>query len=352
MSEKKVPPENIAATAESENTEEMAIKKSEDKVIIHTMPKRFYSSSAGSDKSKNVGVIIMIMGVLFLIIIAGVLYFLFLKPNNQATPAATENVVVPVTKKATTTKEEIKTIENQIGDASTTQGSIVENSTTTNNITEPTTIPEVASTTTTETQASSSPTVDVPPAVVENIVAKDTDSDGLTDAEEGLFGTIVNLKDTDGDGYSDLSEVLGLYNPVGTGGIILNPAVDKYVNTKNGYSLYYIKKMTVENVGGSEDSVMFKFSDGQMIQVIVSPNNEKLSIDEWYKKQFSATIIGNQQIIYKKGWTGIMSEDGLTAYLTNPASNNIFTLSYNISVDHTLSYKNIFQMMINSLELK
>jgi|GEM_PF-2462765 hypothetical protein len=39
----------------------------------------------------------------------------------------------------------------------------------------------------------------------------DTDSDGLTNEEEGILGTDINLKDTDNDGLSDYDEVK-LYN--------------------------------------------------------------------------------------------------------------------------------------------
>lgn len=45
----------------------------------------------------------------------------------------------------------------------------------------------------------------------------DSDSDGLTDAEEELYGTDPENPDTDADGYPDGSEVLKGYNPLGSG---------------------------------------------------------------------------------------------------------------------------------------
>lgn len=44
---------------------------------------------------------------------------------------------------------------------------------------------------------------------------QDTDRDGLTDAEELLLGTDINLADSDSDGYSDSVELSNLYNPAG-----------------------------------------------------------------------------------------------------------------------------------------
>jgi hypothetical protein len=47
----------------------------------------------------------------------------------------------------------------------------------------------------------------------QNIV-DDPDQDGLTSAEERLYGTDSSSKDTDGDGYTDGVEVRGGYNPL------------------------------------------------------------------------------------------------------------------------------------------
>jgi protein-disulfide isomerase len=45
----------------------------------------------------------------------------------------------------------------------------------------------------------------------------DTDKDGLTNAQEKLYGTNSNNKDTDGDGFYDGEEVKSGYNPNGSG---------------------------------------------------------------------------------------------------------------------------------------
>lgn len=45
----------------------------------------------------------------------------------------------------------------------------------------------------------------------------DSDSDGLTDKQEALYGTDPKKPDTDGDGYTDGQEVQSGYNPLGPG---------------------------------------------------------------------------------------------------------------------------------------
>jgi len=43
---------------------------------------------------------------------------------------------------------------------------------------------------------------------------KDTDGDGLTDAEEEFYGTDPNNPDTDGDGFSDFEEIVAGTDPL------------------------------------------------------------------------------------------------------------------------------------------
>src|SRR3989339_11557 len=63
-------------------------------------------------------------------------------------------------------------------------------------------------------------------------------------------------------------------------------------------------------------------------------------------------LVKPEQVVSKKGWTGIKSDDGLIVYLMHPMSNNIFVLSYNLGLEATENYKNIFKMMIESLRLE
>ncbi len=51
-------------------------------------------------------------------------------------------------------------------------------------------------------------------STTQNNILLDSDQDGLTDAEEKLYGTNPHNPDTDGDGYSDGAEVKAGYNPL------------------------------------------------------------------------------------------------------------------------------------------
>src|SRR4030042_4912750 len=57
-------------------------------------------------------------------------------------------------------------------------------------------------------------------------IFEDPDQDGLSDDEEGAYGTDVNNRDTDGDGYTDGVEVKSGYDP-------LKPAPGDKIITNN-----------------------------------------------------------------------------------------------------------------------
>lgn len=182
----------------------------------------------------------------------------------------------------------------------------------------------------------------------ESDLIKDSDGDGLTDGEEALLGTISVLSDSDNDGFNDLDEVLSLNNPIGEGIMVINSKIKKYQSSLFNYSFFYPVNWTY-SVLSENNSVIFKISDEKTIQVIAAENPDNLNISEWYGLQVSVKPILPGQRISKNGWSGIMSEDGNNLYLSHPASSRIFVLFYN---DPEMRYKNIFQLVINSFEVK
>ena len=329
--------------------------------VIHTMPKRFLNASGTSPhRAKSMGLIILIGGILVLLIVFALFYY-YIIAKDSAAPAA---ITIPDT---TTAKESPLPPAKNEPDA--TANNPAGNSGAENNINEPaiptSTIqefPDIATssqtpagtaTTSAEQATAPKPVITIPPAATSTgglAASVDTDGDGLYDAEEALLATDPNNPDTDGDGYTDLSELLNLYNPAGTGQLIVNPSIRKYTNATYGYALYYPIAWSINSAAG-DDSIVFQLPGNQFIQIIAQENTGKQSLADWYQATFGVENIADSQQMYKQGWEGIKSPDGLIVYLARPESNYIFTLVYNLGLGDEARYANIFEMMVKSLEL-
>lgn len=325
-------------------------------INIHSMPKRFLNvSSEDQKKAKGAGVLIFIGGGLVLIALSVFLYFYFFDSKESKIPVVdNDNSRVEEKSSGEINKEEVKKEEpdKNSEDKKNDEVSIEkkdekislidENEEDENDSAEVEEISKEATTTIKKIEENKD-------VIVKMKEALDSDNDGLTDIEESILGSNVNNSDSDGDSYSDLSELLGLYNPAGNGGIMTNSAIEKYENGGLGYYIYHPKSWTVNSVG-DDSSIIIKAGNNQFIQIIVQPNKDNKTIGEWYQENIASGKINSNQRIYKQGWSGVKNQDGMIVYLLGK-DNNIFTLSYNLGVNNIVYYKNIFNMMINSLEM-
>lgn len=328
-------------------------------IVAHVMPKRFFPAQPAAKKAKGIGLVVLLGGAIFLIAALAFLYFYFTQSGPEQ-PSGQEKVTMsdqtevtaesqPVTTKETEKKEKETSPETQkgqeAGEATETnqeEGFVI--ATTTEETTASTSKEEVGEATSTKK------IIAAPTTPKEYKIAVDSDGDGLSDKEEVLFDCNVSSKDSDSDGYEDLAEVLNLYNPAGSGQIMVNPNIEKYINSKYSYYLYYPYVWPINEVG-SEDSIIFKLDSNQFIQVIIQPNTKGQTIQEWYKEQMGVEAIKDDQMVYKKGWQAVKSEDGLTFYLAKPNNDNIIIVSHSLGTSDILNYKNVFEMMIKSLEI-
>jgi len=316
-------------------------KEKEPEITVHSMPARYLQANTGAQKAQSTGLLILAGGVVFIIIALVVgYYFLFYKPKSQPIQENQEqakkednlagNSEKPVEEKVETKKENTK-IEKEPAK----EEEIIEE--------------EMAGDEFIEDILMGEEFIEEAPEVLFK-PSFDTDQDGLTDAEEILLGSGINEIDTDGDGFGDLSEILNLYNPNGLGKLVDNVNIEKYINSKYNYYIYYPSIWLVEEAGG-EDSIIFRLGKNQFIQVMIQLNENKQTIEDWYKEQFFTNTLPDGSAVSKGTWAGIKSEDGLIVYLIDPKKENIFIVTYNLGMDNTLYYKSIFEAMINSLEI-
>lgn len=153
-------------------------------------------------------------------------------------------------------------------------------------------------------------TVETPPAP-----EADGDNDGLTNAEETLYGTDPNLADSDADGFSDSVEVINLYNPAGFKPTKLIEAglVKPDTDALGGQVLY----PSVWTRQSGADGVRYLAADGQGVSLQAEDNPSGQSALDWYlTKNPSASASQVQAFVTKSGLEGVRSPDGGSAYVS------------------------------------
>ncbi len=175
----------------------------------------------------------------------------------------------------------------------------------------------------------------------------------MTAKEEEALGTAETAEDSDGDGYSDLSELEAGFNPAGPGRLSSSAKFNTYINSKYDFKIFYPSAWELVNVD-QDESILIKTGDDQFMQVIIQENSGNKDIDSWYRSQFSLADIRPEQRISggqagEDVWQGIMSNDRLNAYLTDPGRSIIVTLAYNPGMKRESLYPNIYKYLLSSI---
>ncbi len=302
-------------------------------IVIHTMPGKFHLDSKKLNKAKITGIVVIVGGFIVIVVLAIFLYFYIFKFSEKKDAALSDldKFIPPSTSQDLQQDEQPAEKDEEIEDSQldTTKEDLDK-------------VDSVATTTIDEEiepEATSTPS--------DIVVIGDSDGDGLTAKEEILLGSDDKTTDSDGDDYLDYQELMSLYNPVGPDKLIDNPNIGEYINKTFFYSVLYPINWPKSVIGG-DDSIMFKSDDNHFIQIIIQPNVDQQSIEDWYQQQFVGENVEEERLIVTDSWQGIRSKDGLIVYLTDNSYNYIFVLSYNSGSDNILSYKNIFAMMVKS----
>lgn len=315
------------------------IEKINNEVVVHSMPQKFITGIGKADQAKKTGIFIFAFGALFLVIVSiGLYFYLFKKPEiivseeqtdlaEETVPIQPENEILPEEIPVGIPLEEIQATSTPEQENDLIESEI--------------------STSTEEMLATTTPE-EIEPEISESLI--DSDQDGLSLAEETLFGTDPEKADSDDDGYDDGEEINNLYNPVGKGKITDNSNIKEYTNWTYKYSNYIPVSWSVNELVG-DDSVIIKSDENHIIQINVQPNSSLKTITDWYKLQFGLAP-EESSIISRKNWNGVISEDGLNYYITDNNYNYIFIISYNPEFDAEPLYKNLLKMMVESFTIE
>lgn len=189
-----------------------------------------------------------------------------------------------------------------------------------------------------------------PPAAVvppKPAPGKDTDSDGLTDGEERLYGTDARNPDSDADSFLDGNEVFHRYDPLGpspqtlldTGTVAILTSAD------TTWSVYYPIKWKASEADGT-----VTFQTGSTAKMTITEQvkaDAATPIADWYKATLGKNAsLDIKSLITKNGYQELLSNDKLTAYVD--AGSKIFVFTYDLKDELSIDFLTTFQMMVNS----
>ncbi|MFA5753755.1 MAG: hypothetical protein WC905_00115 [Patescibacteria group bacterium] len=176
----------------------------------------------------------------------------------------------------------------------------------------------------------------------------DADSDGLSDDEEAVLGTLVGNADSDSDSYNDLAEIQKGYNPIGAGQLKTNNNLLEYQNSAFKYKTIVPKSWSQQSLNDGA-TVILSAPDESLLQISVQDNTDQTSILSWYSQSFPDNLVTYDKLESTDSYDGIMGEGGLNFYLTDKNRRQILVISYIPAVNNRLAYPNIFRLVIDSL---
>ena len=181
--------------------------------------------------------------------------------------------------------------------------------------------------------------------------SKDTDEDGLTDSEEAVYQTNVNMKDTDGDSYYDGAEVASGFDPAKGGGAKLadSTSIKTYSNPGAGYSAPYPAGWAAGAAGEGGSDVMFTSTTGEFIQISVQENTARQPVLDWYLSQSPPIDQTKVNTAVINGKSAVLSPDNLNIYIGD--GSRVIVATYNPGTKTQISFGKTFQYMYQHLTI-
>ncbi len=316
---------------------------------VHVMPQRFYAAP----KKKNTGLILIILaGILVIGGLGAAAYFLNLSlsrartspPATNAAPAAVNANTNAVTNANTNTNQPAVT-PPVVTPEPTTTAPVIPTSTV------PTTTPPVVPPPVNANTNVNAPQDNIPPPSTVLPSALDADNDGLTAAEEALFGTKADVADTDGDSFSDGEEVLNNYDPTRAKVTLANSGlISNYGN--DFFSIVYPQKWRSREQAADKTEVLFISPQGEFAEVLVLENPDKLDLPGWYRQQYPGGDFSVLTPVNIAGLNGYRSPDQRNYYFIASDKSRVFLILYNVGSASELNYGTTFVMMVKNFKIK
>jgi hypothetical protein len=181
----------------------------------------------------------------------------------------------------------------------------------------------------------------------EPVAGRDTDSDGLSDIEERLFGSNTRLPDTDRDGFLDGNEVFNQYDPLreSPAKLLERSIVKKFDDTSVSWSFLY----------PSLWGVSIKTDESNQIHVLITvASGENIKLSSATKTAGTASLrdyvddASNFEFTKTKSNLDIATEQNqMKAYID--LGDEVLVAEYLLNGKNTIDFISAFQMILNSV---
>ncbi|MFZ2681890.1 MAG: thrombospondin type 3 repeat-containing protein [Patescibacteria group bacterium] len=189
------------------------------------------------------------------------------------------------------------------------------------------------------------------PEPAKPISGADTDSDGLTNVEELLYGTDFRNPDSDSDTFLDGNEIFHRFDPRGLAPSTLldTGAVRVLESLELPFVMYYPTTWNPVSTPVSQ-RVTFRSPTGAGVNVLWQEKSAKVSLEDWYVSQVGEVEISRlQPTLTKEGYEALIGPDERVMYVA--ANGQVYTLIYDLGDATSIEFLQTFKMMVNSFKL-
>ena len=174
----------------------------------------------------------------------------------------------------------------------------------------------------------------------------DSDSDGLTDVEEGVYGTDARDSDSDGDSFLDGNEVFHGYDPASDApSTLVGVEVTKVFSADDhGFTVEHLMAWRVDDgdEGESDDRVYtFRATTGGEFTVRVLTNVDGMSLAEYVQSD------GLSSFTSLLGTEGYIDQNERFVVFAGPGK--FVELRYDAEDFDTIEYLQTFKLFVNSV---
>lgn len=194
--------------------------------------------------------------------------------------------------------------------------------------------------------------LDFPSGLLGNSI--DSDNDGLSDAEEQLFGTDPGNPNTANNGFSDSSNVFWLYDPTSknpSARLIDSGLVKEYINPVFNYKIYYPSSWAVGSVDTNDRDILFSTITGENIEMRVFDLDPNQTFADWFaiwapdQKMSELTSFST---VFQ--FPGMRRQDYLVYYFQDQKYRYVLLYHPADPSAATINYREVIKMMAHSFQ--